>query len=67
MKNEKFTKTTVLLPKTLLKEAQLVTKTGITQTICIALEMLASKKAFEKMLALENTYKSSLDLKNLRQ
>ena len=64
---EKLTKTTVMLPASLLREARLVTKSGITQTIRTALEILASKRAFEKILSLEGTYQSTIDLKKLRE
>jgi hypothetical protein len=66
-KKEKLTKTTVMLPETLLKEALSVTGTGITQTLRAALELLAAKKTYEKMIKLKGTYKSSLDLATLRE
>ena len=66
-KKEKFTKTTAMLPVALLKEAQSVTGTGITQTLRIALELLANKKNFEQLLSLKGTYDFSLELDKLRE
>jgi hypothetical protein len=67
VKKEKQTKTTVMLPESLLKEAQSVTGTGITQTLRAALELLAAKKTYEKLAKLKGTYSSSLDLDSLRE
>ena len=64
---EKLAKTTVMLPEALLKEAQAVTNAGITQTIRTALELLASKRVYEKLLRLEGTYKSEIKLDELRE
>lgn len=66
-KKEKLTKTTVLLPLKLLRDAQDVSGLGITQTLRLALELLAAKKAYEKMLELKGGYKSSLNLRELRE
>lgn len=66
-KPEKLSKTTVLLPRDLLRNAQEVTGVGITQTLRLALELLAAKKAFEQILNLKGTYRSKLNLSELRK
>lgn len=66
-KKEKLTKTTVMLPESLLKEAQQVSGLGITPTLRMALELLSAKKRFSELLALKGTYKSKLNLKDLRE
>lgn len=66
-KSEKLSKTTVLLPKQLLKDAQDVTGLGITQTLRMALELIAAKKAYEQILNLKGTYRSKLNLDDLRK
>ena len=66
-KQETFAKTTVMLPKQLLRTAQNVTGVGITQTLRLALELLAAKKAFEQMLSLRGTYRSKMNLDELRK
>lgn len=64
---EKTQKTTIILPVKLLKSAQAVSGKGITPTIREALELLASRKSYDKMLELKNSYRSSLDIKKLRE
>jgi len=66
-KKEKLTKTTVMLPEQLLKEAQLATGEGITQTLRMGLQLLAKKKVYDEMLKMRGTYSFSLDLDELRE
>lgn len=60
-------KITTIIPTDLLKRAQKVTGEGITQTIKTALELLAKREIYRQVLSLKGTYKSKLDLKELRE
>ena len=60
-------KITTNLPKDLLDEAQEITGEGITKTLKIALELLSKRKVYDKVRAFKGKYKSSLDLKKLRE
>jgi len=60
-------KITVLIPKELLRTAQDSTGQGVTATVRRGLELLAASEAYERLLAFRGKYRSSLDLKQLRE
>lgn len=64
---EKLTKITAVLPEALLERAQDVTGSGITQTIRLGLELVAARKAYDEIREARGTYKSALDLDELRR
>jgi hypothetical protein len=59
-------KITVQIPEDLLEKAQIFTGEGVTETVRIALTKLASMRAQQEFRKLRGTYKSGLDLDELR-
>lgn len=62
----KFKKITLNLPSDLLREAQDITKEGITETIKSALIELKNKKAREQLVNLRGKISFKLDLNKTR-
>lgn len=60
-------KITAMIPDELMKSAQKVSGAGITQTIKMALELLAKREHYNELKSLKGTYKSQLDLSKLRE
>lgn len=62
----KIRKSTVELPVDLLKEAQQVTKQGITPTLRRGLEILRAQRAYERLLEMRGQVRFSVTLDDLR-
>lgn len=60
-------KITLYLPSDLLEDAQAQTEKGITETIRLALMLLASAKAYEDVLKLRGKVKFSKTYKELKE
>ena len=60
-------KVTAFIPKTLLHDAREVTGKGITETLKYALEKVLREQNCKKLKTLYGSYKSSIDLKELRE
>ena len=60
-------KVTAHIPSDLLRRAQSVTGKGITETIRIGLDMVASAKAAEELRRLRGKVRLSIDLAELRR
>lgn len=62
----KTRKITVELPEDLLREAQRVTKQGITPTLRRGLEILRAQRAYERLLEMRGQVRFSVTLDDLR-
>ncbi len=60
-------KITAHLPITLLEDAQHLTGAGVTETLRQALEHLARGRVYTELKNLRGSYRSSLNLKELRK
>jgi len=60
-------KVTVHVPVHLLKDAQRITGSGITQTITAGLEKLAASAAYHELLALKGVCRLEVDINALRE
>lgn len=58
---------TVNLPAKLLKEAESVTGAGITKTLVEGLELIARRRAVEKVIALQGKLDLRIDLEGSRE
>ncbi len=58
---------TANLPEDLLKEAQEVTRQGITETLVLGLQLVRRTKAFEKAVALKGKLKLDVNLEVSRE
>ncbi len=61
------TKITAHVPAELLKRARVASGKGITETICLGLGLVASRRAAAELLRLRGQVRLSLDLKSLRR
>lgn len=59
-------KITIVLPEELVEKAQESTGEGITETIRQGLKLVAASEAYMGLKKLRGTYKSSVDIKKLR-
>jgi hypothetical protein len=60
-------KITVHIPASLLKKAQKATGLGITPTVRQGLQLVAARRAYEKLRGLRGKVKISLNLEELRK
>ena len=59
-------KLTILVPEALLRKATAATKTGVTPTVRTGLMLLAARRAYDRMLALQGKVKFSLTWQEMR-
>ncbi len=59
-------KLTILVPEGLLRKARAATKTGATPTVRTGLRLLAARRAYDRMLALQGKVKFSLTWQEMR-
>jgi hypothetical protein len=59
-------KITVEIPPELLQKAQSATGSGITQTVCTGLQLVAASQAYEKLRQLRGKVRFSLTAAELR-
>lgn len=64
---ESIQRITANIPKKLLKEAQDVTKGGITETLVEGLRLVKRRKAFQKGMALKGKIHLSIDIDQARE
>jgi len=60
-------KVTLYVDEDLLKKAQRQTGEGLTETVRRGLKLIAAARAYEKVRSFKGKYKSSIDLKQLRE
>lgn len=66
MPKARLKKLTVLVPEDLLRRATAATGTGATPTVRMGLQLLAARRAYDTLLALEGKVKFSLTWEEMR-
>ncbi|MCP5114269.1 MAG: hypothetical protein GY953_25850 [bacterium] len=67
MPKEETQKVTVMLPASLVKRATAATRKGLTPTIRMGLERVASWPAYDKLRRMRGKVKLSIDVDELRE
>jgi len=66
MAKNRMKKLTILVPEDLLRKAREATKTGATPTVRMGLQLLAARRAYDRLLGLQGKVKFGLTWQQMR-